>query len=97
MDLASVIGLIAGVGFILFAIFQGGNLRVFGSIPSLLIVGGGTLGATLLNYPLSEVLGVLKVVKKAFLHREETPLGIIEMLVKFAETARREGILSLEQ
>ena len=63
----------------------------------VLIVGGGTIGATLINYPLGEVLGVLKVVKKAFLHSETHPLGVIETMVKFAETARREGILSLEQ
>ena len=97
MDLASVIGLAAGIGFILFAIITGGTISTFISVPSMLIVGGGTIGATLINYPLVEVVGVIKVVRKAFLHKEDTPLGIIKTLVSFAETARREGILSLEQ
>ena len=97
MDLASVIGLAAGIGFILFAIVSGGNIGTFIDVKSMLIVGGGTAGATLINYPLTEVLGVIKVVQKAFLHKEETPIGIIKTLVSFAETARREGILSLEQ
>ena len=97
MDLASIIGLVAGVGFILYGILSGGSIGLFINIPSMMIVGGGTIGATLLNYPLSEVIGVFKVVKKAFLHTEESPIGIIDTLVSFAETARREGILSLEQ
>lgn len=97
MDLASVIGLVAGVSFIMYAIFSSGNFLLYVDIPSMMIVGGGTVGATLINYPLGEVLGVIKVVKKAFLHKEETPINIIKTLVSFAETARREGILSLEQ
>jgi len=97
MDLASIIGLVTGLGFILFGILSGGSLILFLDLPSILIVGGGTMGATLLNYPIGEVVGVIKVVKKAFLHTEESPIGIIDTLVDFAETARREGILSLEQ
>ncbi len=97
MDIASVGGLVAGVVFILIAIFNGGNLFLFINIPSMLIVGGGTISATLINYPLSEVISVLSVVKKAFLYRDNSPTEIIKTMVGFAETARREGILSLEQ
>ena len=97
MDLASIIGLVTGLGFILFGIMSGGSIILFLDLPSALIVGGGTIGATLLNYPIAEVVGVIKVVQKAFLHTEESPIGIIDTLVSFAETARREGILSLEQ
>ena len=97
MDLASIIGLTLGVGFIAYGILSGGCILTFINFPSMMIVGGGTIGATLLNYPLNEVIGVIRVVKKAFLHTEESPVGIIETLVSFAETARREGILSLEQ
>ena len=97
MDLASILGLALGLGFILFGILSGGSLRLFINIPSVMIVVGGTIGATFINYPLNEVFGVVKIVKKAFLHTDESPIGIIDILVSFAETARREGILSLEQ
>ncbi|MBN1290277.1 MAG: motility protein A [Candidatus Latescibacteria bacterium] len=97
MDLATIIGLVTGLGFVVFGILKGGSLLQFYDLPSILIVGGGTIGATLINYPLTEIIGVIKVVKNAFLHKEKSPLGIIETLVGFAETARREGILSLEQ
>ena len=97
MDLASAIGLAVGFVCIVGAVITTGNAKFFLSGPSFIMVMGGTLGATLINYPLVEVLGVIKVVQKAFLHKEDTPLGIIKTLVSFAETARREGILSLEQ
>ena len=101
MDLSTIIGLVACVFFILFGIIVGGGgpaaLGRFIDYPSMLIVLGGTLGATLINYPLDEVKGVMGVVMNAFRHTEESPNNIIDILVGFAETARREGILSLEQ
>lgn len=97
MDIASVVGLVAGLFFIIVSILMGGNLLLFIDYPSMMIVVGGTVSATLINYPLKEVLGVIRVAKNAFLHKEETPMSIIKTLVSFAETARREGILSLEQ
>ena len=97
MDLASVIGLVAGISFIAYAIVNGGNPLLYLDFNSMLIVGGGTIGSTLINYPIGEVLGVIKVVQKAFLHKEDSPNSVIATLVGFAETARREGILSLEQ
>ncbi len=95
MDLASVIGMTLGFGLVLWSL--GANMASFIDPPSIAVVIGGTIGATLLHYPLAEVLGVINVVKKAFLHKEESPIEMIKTLVKFAETARREGILSLEQ
>jgi len=97
MDLSTLIGLIVGFGFVVYGILSGGSLMLFVNWPSVFIVCGGTLGAVLINYPLADVLGVIKVAKNAFLHKEESPNAIIGTLVSFAETARREGILSLEQ
>ncbi|MFC1528866.1 motility protein A [Candidatus Latescibacterota bacterium] len=97
MDLASVVGIVCAVGFVLMGIMAGGSLLQFFDMKSVLIVVGGTIGATMINYPLGSFLGAVKVARKAFFHTEESPMGIIEILVGFAETARREGILSLEQ
>ncbi len=97
MDLATIIGLVVGIGFVLYGILSGGSILLFINFPSLFIVLGGTLGSTLINYPLAEVLSVIKVAKNAFFHKEESPTSFIGILVSFAETARREGILSLEQ
>jgi chemotaxis protein MotA len=95
MDVASIIGMCIGFGLVLWAL--GANIMAFVDFPSVMIVFGGTIGATLLHYPLGEVLRVMRVVKKAFLHKEESAAEIIRTLVRFAETARKEGILALEQ
>ena len=69
MDIATVLGVISAFGLVLVAIFMGGGLGLFINIPALMIVVGGTLGTTMINYPLKEVIGVLKVVQKALLQK----------------------------
>lgn len=96
MDLGSLLGIVIGIILIVSAISQGGDLRTFWHPPSLLITLGGTLAASMVNYPLGQILGVIGVVKNAFLSRLEPPLDIIQSMVGFAQTARREGLLALE-
>lgn len=97
MDLTTLIGIASGVGLVLMAILQGGGVAIFINIPSLMITVGGTIGATLINFPMSKVIGVMKVVKKAFFHKESSPENTIATLVEFARVARREGVLALEE
>lgn len=96
MDIATIVGLIAGVGLVVSAIIMGGNAIIFINMPSVLITVGGTLAATLINYPLGDVLSVLSAVKNAFVQRDISPQALIDKLVQFATVARREGILALE-
>jgi len=97
MDFTTLIGIVSGVGLVLVAIFMGGGISIFINIPSMMITFGGTLGATLINFPFSKVMGVLRVVKNAFFYREISPDEVIKQLVDFATIARREGVLALEQ
>ena len=96
MDIATIIGIFAGVILIVSAIASGGNFTMFIHVPSMLIVFGGTIAATLINFPLADVIGVIKTVKNAFLHKAVPPTEIIKTVVVFATTARRDGILALE-
>jgi chemotaxis protein MotA len=75
---------------------MGGNPGVFWSSSSVVIVMGGTLAATLINFPLGDVLSVMNTVKNAFFHKDVPPESLIPRLVSFATIARREGILALE-
>ena len=54
------------------------------------------MGATLINYPLTDVISVFKVTKNAFRVKSYQPLSLIPKMVDFAKKARREGILSFE-
>jgi chemotaxis protein MotA len=96
MDLATLIGIVLSFGLVAAAIMTGGSILIFISVPSMLIVMGGTMGATLVNYPLGVMLGVVGVIKNAFFTTLESPQSIIDRFMDYANRARREGILSLE-
>ena len=96
MDLATVIGIFLAFGLVFAAIAKGGSALAFIDVTSMFIVLGGTLGATLVNYPLGSVFGVVGVVKNAFFTTMEQPTDVIKRFLEYANRARREGILSLE-
>ena len=66
------------------------------NVPSFLIVIGGTIAATLINFPLKQVLSVLKVVQKVIKAQEQDPLELIKEFVQLAVVVRKEGHLALE-
>jgi len=96
MDLATILGIVSAFGLVIIAIFLGGGISLFINIPSLMIVVGGTLGATMINYPLKDVLGAIGVVKKAFFSNNSAADEIVRQFVELGGKARREGILALE-
>lgn len=96
MDIATILGIVSAFGLVLIAIFMGSGLNVFVNIPALMIVVGGTLGATFINYPLKDVLGVFNVVKNALLTKNISTKELTKNLLSFAKKSRKEGILALE-
>ncbi len=97
MDLSTILGIIAGLGLVLWGIMSAGELSWFWSLASFLIVVGGTISATFIAYPLNRVLSTFKVVKKAFSNSDFEPSIIINEIITLANTARREGLLALEE
>jgi chemotaxis protein MotA len=96
MDLATVIGIILSMGLVVSAILTGSSLMIFISVPSALIVLGGTIGAAMVNYPMGYVIGVVGVIKNTFFSSLTPSSEIIVQFMEYANRARREGILSLE-
>ncbi|MBW2302784.1 MAG: flagellar motor protein [Deltaproteobacteria bacterium] len=96
MDIATLVGIVLAFSLVLTAIMMGGSIALFINIPSIMIVIGGTLGATMINYPLPDIMKVFKVVKNAFFMKSYTAKELISNFVSLAGTARREGILALE-
>jgi len=96
LDIATLIGILVSFGLVIVSILAGGDGSWFVNAPSLMIVGGGTMGATLLAYPLADVLGVFKVVKNVFMHKSQVVGELIPLISDFAKKARQEGILSFE-
>jgi chemotaxis protein MotA len=97
MDLATLIGIVSAFGLVVIAILMNGSLTIFISPSSLMIVVGGTLGTTMINYPLKEMLGTINVVKNAFFSGGGPATDeVIKQFVDLGSKARREGILALE-
>ncbi len=96
LDLATVAGIVSGLGLLCGAIFMGGGMGLFFNVPSILIVVGGTAAATLINFPLREVVRVMKVAPKAFRSSFEEPTRIMEKLVTLCAEAKKQGFLGLE-
>lgn len=96
MDIATIIGIVSAFALVVGAISFGGGLSMFINVPSLLIVVGGTLGATMVNYALKDILKVILVAKNAFFHQLIGTSQLIANFVELSNRARRQGILALE-
>jgi len=96
VDIATLIGIVVAFGLVIISIMMGGPANWFINFPSIMIVFGGTMGATLIAYPLSEVLSVFGVVKNVFFSRTHSAGKLVPVIVGFAKRARQEGILSFE-
>ena len=96
MDIATLVGLLGAFGIIIAAILFGGSAIIFVNIPSLLIVGGGTMFAVVMKFPLKHFFSAFKVAMKAFFSKPEDPVKLIEEGVLLANIARKEGVLGLE-
>jgi chemotaxis protein MotA len=84
--------------WVLLAYAAGGkNLAYMYDPASAILVLGGTTCYALTCSPISEMLGLLRVYRNAFIVKIPEPTALIERIVGFAEMARREGILALEQ
>jgi chemotaxis protein MotA len=97
VDKSSVIGIVLAVGGILAGLLiEGGNLGQIVQPTAAMIVFGGTIGAVMLQFPLSVVLQAMRRFGSVFIAPSENPKETIDRLVGFAQKARREGIVSLD-
>lgn len=99
MDLATLIGMVGAIGFIIMAMFIGssGDVGMFGDLVSVLIVFGGSIFVVLSKFTLPQFLGAGKAVAKAFMFKIESPEELIEKAVQLGDSARKGGFLALEE
>ena len=97
MDLATVLGLLLAWGALVGSLLmEGGDPKALVNIPAALLVFGGTLGAATISFRLNQIMGIPDILRKAFTSKEEDVPATIAMLVRYAERARRDGLLVLE-
>jgi len=97
MDILSVLGVLLGFAAILGGNFlEGGSLASLINLPALLIVLGGTLGATLLHFPTRIIFHSIKVLLLIVRPRRFLLKKQLEKVVAWSHVARKDGLLGLE-
>lgn len=98
MDLTIPIGLLIGlVGIVGGRILEGGNPLFLLQATAFIIVAGGTIGAMIFGSRSLDILNFPQHFRKVVNKPTLQPQDLIPQLVRFAEKARREGLLSLER
>ena len=99
MDIATVMGIIVFFSMTIVTIYHSegvAGFKPFMNMEAFLIVMGGTFCATLVNYPLSQVVGLGKILKKVMLSGNEDTTDIVGTFVAFSQKAKKEGFLALQ-
>lgn len=98
MDVGILGGLAVGIMAIAGSVLlDGGKLGAFANLSAFLIIFGGTVGATMVATSLKETFRLPTLVKRAlFPVASPKPEEIVATLVDFAQTARKEGVLALQ-
>jgi chemotaxis protein MotA len=97
MDKSSIAGvLLAIAGIIAGLMIEGGNVGQLMQPTAALIVFGGTMGAVLLQFPLSTVASAFRSIAHVFAAHGKQDDQLVRVLVAFANKARRNGVVSLD-
>ncbi len=97
MDIATIIGLLAGFGLIGWAILMGGSFILFIDVPSIIIVFGGTLCAMFIKHSMQDVLGSFGIFLKSIINEPKKPEIYVAKMSELANLSRKDGLLALEK
>jgi len=102
VDIGSLIGLIAGIVFVIVSILINGNwefasVAAFGDAPSVMIVIGGAFASVFIGQPLPRFIAAMKATKFVFMPPNYDHAEAITRIITLSNLARREGVLALEE
>lgn len=101
MDLASIIGLVAGFAMVIFGIVTGDGgfslLENFIDLPSVIITIGGSVTCLIGSNSISGFINGLKSFKLALKVPKMDQAETIKKIIDLSNTARKEGLLALEE
>ncbi len=97
MDILSLVGIIVALVAILGGnLLEGGHTSSLVQLTAFVIVGGGTLGAVMVQTPIRTFVRAMKISVWVLLQVKLYPEEIAEKIVNWSNIARREGLLGLE-
>lgn len=97
MDKASVGGVLLGLGGVIGGLLlEGGRISQILQPTAAMIVFGGTAGAVLIQFPLPVVVRAVRRLAGIFFEPGATLESSLDLLMTFANIARRSGIVALD-
>lgn len=98
MDPATLIGILVAFGALVGMItLEGSTVSSVMLLPPMLLVFVGTISVGLAGGTLADFLHSFKTLPKAFTAKPASPSESIDTVVRLADKARRQGLLSLEE
>lgn len=98
MDIATILGLVVGIGSVLIAfIMEGGHLSALIQLPAMILVIFGTFGAATVTTSVKQLANLPNLMKVAFFEKKMDSRQLIELLFDLSQKARKNGLLSLEK
>lgn len=98
MDLLTIIGIaLAFISILGGNYLEGGHLESLTQATALLIVGGGTLGAVMIQVSMATFIKSIKLVSVIFFPPKLNQKETINKIVEWSNVARKEGLLGLEE
>ena len=97
MDIATILGIVLSFALVVGSIVANGSITAFIDLPSVLVVIGGTIAASLIMERMQNVIGGFKVAMHAIrAGKTKSTAETIQRIVELSAIARREGVLALE-
>jgi chemotaxis protein MotA len=97
VDIATLSGIVVGIGMVVGAVFLGPAPGAFVDLPSLLFVLGGTCAAVLLSFPAKELWRAIHTGIEALAAKDIPAREAVTAMVHLAEISCKEGIIALEE
>jgi len=95
MDIFAILGVVIGLGFILWAqALEGGNVTQLLQLTAGMIVLGGTTGALVGSFPVDDLKNAMAMLKDILMPPK---VSLEALIVEIVGLARKEGVISLEK
>ena len=97
MDIATIVGFIASMGVIVFAMMNSASLDSFIEMTSIAIVFAGSIVVLLTRSKLGDFINMFsKIIMKTIFAGVDKPVDLIEQIIEMANIARKDGLIALE-
>ncbi len=98
MDFASVIGILTSIGcLVLGYTMDGGQIKALWLLSAFIITVGGAAGSVALAYGMKDLKRMPVLLAQLFITPKSTLMKTIDFIVKLSESARKDGLLSVEK